>query len=192
LVQLGLGVLLSYALMIGLAYIDGDRLRKRGYRATAAWWMILAPVFFILRTVRVGVRGLAPMITYFVVSFLIAGLAAFASAAIPAYLASHPAGATSLSAAAPTTSDTAPVLPPLTSQQRAAELSPAGMQATILVTYAKQGTNLKAVKCAPLKNQREGTTTTCAAKQSDGATVTLIEQVTTADQFNAFKQTGTK
>jgi len=65
-VQSTVGGVLTIALLFGLAVLDGSRLYDRGFQKSASpAWILLLPVYFIVRAVRVGLGGVWPLITFF-------------------------------------------------------------------------------------------------------------------------------
>ena len=58
-------LLVIIAIEIWLARLDGRRLSSQNYRPTGPLWALLPPVYFIIRTVRVGVRGIAVLVLFF-------------------------------------------------------------------------------------------------------------------------------
>jgi hypothetical protein len=58
-------VLMIGLIELGLARLDGNRLEAQGYqRPSSAWALFLTPVYFIIRTVRVGGGGIVVMIVH--------------------------------------------------------------------------------------------------------------------------------
>jgi hypothetical protein len=179
---------IAILLVCALANLDAKRLAQRGYqRSTSPFWAILLPVFFILRTVRVGVRGLPAAIVAWLLCLII-GASVVLAVFLPLYLYSQQQAsqtqASAPAAAAPATE------PPLTPTERAAELTPTGMQNRIMSDFSKTGVDLTQVKCQPLPDSNDGSQTRCDIWISSGKFGTVVEQVAASDPYAPFHQVG--
>lgn len=184
-VRAGLTIAIALFLVCALANLDAKRLATRGYRrSTSPFWAILLPVFFILRTIRVGVRGLPAAIVAWLLCLII-GASVVLAVFLPLYLYSQQQAAQS-QASAPAAA--APVA--LSPAERASELTPAGMQNRVVADFSKTGVALTQVKCQPLPDANDGSQTRCDVWISSGKFGTVVEQVSASDPYTAFHQVG--
>ena len=78
-------LVVSLILLFGLALTDGKRLVANGYRPTSPGWVLLPLVYFILRTVRTGSRGVGMLVAFVLSQVLILAIAVlFVLATLPA------------------------------------------------------------------------------------------------------------
>ncbi|HEY4269838.1 MAG TPA: DUF2510 domain-containing protein [Galbitalea sp.] len=182
LAQDGIAIIGTFAILCGLAHVDGQRLEARGFRRTSALWALILPVYLILRVARVGPRALGPMLTYFAI--ILMAIAAAVAIPLVVYGTEHAANQTPASVTAPTT----PVA--LTSAERAAELTPTGMQNRVMSDFSKTGVDLTQVRCQPLPDSNDGSQTRCDIWISSGKFGTVVEQVAASDPYAPFHQVG--
>jgi hypothetical protein len=181
LVQAGLGVV-GFALTFLLARQDIRRLDERGYRAPSAWWVLLPFFYFVVRMVRVGVRGVGMVVAYLVSSVALVGLLYLALIGNPALLSvitpSLPADSTPIPA---------PVVT-LTPQERADILTPDGTEAELRLELAKTW-DVGTIDCVPFPSTGAGTTTTCVVVLDNVAYNAGLE-ITPDEPGSAFLVTG--
>ena len=176
LVQAGLSIV-GFAMTFLLARQDVRHLVERGYRAPSLWWVLLPLLYFVVRTVRVGVRGVAMVATYLLAFVALGGLLYVAFVSNPA-LRSVPADGSAI----PT-----PVVT-LSAQERANILTPDGTDAQLRLDLAKTW-DVGTVDCVPFPSTDAGTTTTCVV-ELDGVAYNAGLQITPDEPGTAFVLTG--
>lgn len=181
LVQGGLAIV-GFAMTFLLARQDIRHLTERGYRAPSLWWVILPFFYFIVRMVRVGVRGVAMVVTYLLSFIALTALLYFSFIGNPLLLNSLVPSIPADSSAIPTPVAT------LTAQERANLLTQDGVEAQLRVDLAATF-DVGAVDCVPFANLDEGTTTTCVVNL-DGVDYNAGLQVTPDEPATAFVVTG--
>ncbi|CAN5150122.1 hypothetical protein BH09ACT5_BH09ACT5_07770 [soil metagenome] len=181
LVQGGLSVV-GFVLTLLLARLDIRQLRARGYRAPSLWWVLLPFVYFLIRMVRVGVRGAGMTVTYLLASVALSGLVYLSVIGNPALLSV-------LSPSVP--AESTPIPSPETTlsvQERANILTEAGTEAQLRLDLAKTF-DVGDVDCVPFPSTAARTTTTCVVVL-DGAPYNAGLEVTPDDPGTAFVLTG--
>jgi|GEM_PF-6828129 len=181
LVQGGLSIV-GFAMTFLLARQDVRHLVERGYRAPSLWWVLLPFFYFVVRTVRVGARGAAMVVTYLLASVALGGLLYVAFVGNPALLASLTPSVPADSSAIPT-----PVVT-LSAQERANILTPDGTEAQLRLDLAKTF-DVGAVDCVQFPSTDAGTTTTCVV-ELDGVAYNAGLQITPDEPGTAFVLTG--
>jgi hypothetical protein len=71
------GVVIAWLAMVGLAVVDRNRLRERGFDRTASpvWILVFAPLaYLIARSVQMGRQSVAPLVTYLAILAALLGL----------------------------------------------------------------------------------------------------------------------
>ena len=178
LVQAGLA-LVGLGMTVLLARQDIRLLTERGYRAPSLGWVFLPFFYFVVRMVRVGMRGAAMVVTYLLSTVALVGLLYLAFIGNPALLTSLvPAD----SSAIPT-----PVVT-LSAQERANLLTDDGVEAQLRVDLAKTF-DVGSVACEPFLSLDAGTTTTCVVNL-DGTDYNAGLEVTPDEPSTAFVVTG--
>ena len=181
LVQAGLSIV-GFAMTFLLARQDIRHLVERGHRAPSPWWVLLPFFYFVVRMVRVGVRGAGMVVTYLLSFVALVGLLYLAfmgnSALLSALTPSLPAESTAI----PT-----PVVT-LSAQERANILTPDGTEAQLRLDLAKTW-DVGTVDCVPFPSTDAGVTTTCVA-QLDGVAYNVGLQITPDEPDSAFVNTG--
>ncbi len=181
LVQAGLAVV-GFAMTFLLARQDIRQLKDSGYRPPSLWWVLLPLLYFVVRMVRVGLRGAGMVVTYLLSAVALSGLLYFAFmgnfALLSAITPSVPANSTAI----PT-----PVVT-LTPQERATILTQAGTEAELRLELAKTW-EVGTVECVPFPSTDAGTTTTCVV-QLDGVSYNAGLEVTPDQPGAAFLLTG--
>ncbi len=181
LVQAGLAVV-GFAMTFLLARQDIRQLKDTGYRAPSLWWVLLPLIYFVVRMVRVGLRGAGMVVTYLLSAVALAGLLYFAFVGNPALLSAITPPVPADSTAIP-----APVAT-LSAQERATALTQAGMEAELRTELAKTW-EVGTVECVPFPSTEAGTTTTCVV-QLDGVDYNAGLEVTPDEPSAAFLLTG--
>jgi hypothetical protein len=156
-VQSTVGGVLTIALLFGLAVLDGSRLYDRGFQKSASpAWILLLPVYFIVRAVRVGLGGVWPLITFFLANV---GVALLVLLPILALYTSSP------TSTSPGTSHS------LTAAERAGELTPSGLTTKFKHDLELTGKTVQDITCVPFPDTNANTTTTCTV--TSGGTTTV-------------------
>jgi hypothetical protein len=181
LVQGGLSVV-GFAMTFLLARQDIRHLTQRGYRAPSAWLVLLPFVYFVVRMVRVGLRGVAMVVTYLLAFVALVGLLYVSFIGNPALLS-----VLTPSVPAETSAIPSPVAT-LSAQERTNILTQAGTEAQLRLDLAKTF-DVGAVDCVEFPSIEAGTTTTCVVVL-DGATYNAGLQVTPDEPDTAFVLTG--
>jgi hypothetical protein len=173
------GLVVGWGLMYGLAYLDGRRLEARGHSnpTSPAWVLLFSPIFFIIRTVRVGVGGLAPLLTNVAVGTVLVAAAIVALSADTTGFAG--------TNAAPTPAATI-ASGELTPAQRAADLTPKGLPVTLRTDLTQSGHTVTKVSCAPFPNTKANTTTTCRVTMDGQPATTMRLRVSPEQPRSAF------
>lgn len=157
-----------------LARMDVAALRLQRYQNPAsAWWVFLAILgYLIARAVKVGRRGIAPILVYLVM-FLGVVAVSVATALSPAVVPTP-----HITAVANTV--------PLTAAERVAQLTVAGSQTELMKQLNNNGgINVGTVTCKPFQSTDAASTTTCTA-QLDGIGFTITLLTSPDDLYNAF------
>ena len=146
-------ILVALGLTFGLARLDGARLAARGYDAPSPGWVLLPIVYFIVRTVRTGVRGLAMLLVFLIMQFGLVGSAALSLGPMAQQIV--------------TTGQTAKGVWPavLTQEQRDYLLTADGL--SVGVSHALGDVRLDAVSCAPFESLSAGSQTRCWVAAED-------------------------
>ncbi|CAN5183538.1 hypothetical protein BH11ACT5_BH11ACT5_01260 [soil metagenome] len=181
LVQAGLAVV-GLAMTFLLARQDIRQLKDNGYRPPSLWLVLLPLLYFVVRMVRVGVRGAGMVVTYLLSAVALSGLLYFALMGNLALLSAITPSVPANSTAIPT-----PVVT-LTAQERATILTQAGTEAELRLELAKTW-EVGSVKCVPFPSTDAGTTTTCVV-QLDGVSYNAGLEVTPDEPGAAFLLTG--
>ena len=181
LVQAGLAVV-GFAMTFLLARQDVRQLKETGYRAPSLWWVLLPLLYFVVRMVRVGLRGLGMVVTYLLSAVALVGLLYMAFIGNPALLSAITPPVPADSTAIPT-----PVVT-LTAQERATILTQAGTEAELRLELAKTW-EVGTIACVPFPSTDAGTTTTCVV-QLDGVSYNAGLEVTPDEPGAAFLLTG--
>jgi hypothetical protein len=152
-------VAMAIVLTFGLVKVDTMRLRDNGYEPPTAWLFLLPLVYFIVRTGRVGRRGIGMLLAYLAPQVLALGLIAWGAS----YLAAHPElDPFGLDVPSQVLSE-----PALTAQERADLLTDEGTETQLradLTAVWDVGT----VDCEPFPAEPADATTTCVV-ELDGA-----------------------
>jgi hypothetical protein len=149
-------VLIFIALSLGLAAWDRSQLLQRGYHSSPPAVLAVIPPFHVLaRLISVGARGL---IVAFVALLVQTAVAIALSTVLGAVLAS-------IGAAAPA-AEANGMVPPFTTAQRAALLTPNGMAAKILFDSQNSSPNYSSVECQPLPSTTPGSVTSCTGEST--------------------------
>ncbi|MCU1410267.1 MAG: hypothetical protein JWR04_974 [Rhodoglobus sp.] len=181
LVQAGLAMV-GFAMTFLLARQDIRQLKDSGYRPPSLWWVLLPLLYFVVRMVRVGLRGAGMVVTYLISAVALSGLLYFALMGNLALLSAITPSVPADSTAIPT-----PVIT-LTAQERATSLTQAGTEAELRLELAKTW-EVGTVECVPFPSTDAGTTTTCVV-QLDGVSYNAGLEVTPDQPGAAFLLTG--
>jgi len=180
LVQGGL-LLVAFGMTFLLARQDTSNLRRAGYRAPSTWWVLLPFGYFFVRLLRVGMRGMGMLVTYFLSVVAFSGLV-FA-------LVGHPGLFTTLTPSIPAETSSVPTpVATLSAQERANLLTADGIEAKLRLDLASTW-DVGAVDCVPFASLDPGVTTTCVVVL-DGETYNAGLQVTPDEPDEAFVLTG--
>jgi hypothetical protein len=187
-VRAGLTIAIALFLVCALANLDAKRLATRGYRrSTSPFWAILLPVFFILRTIRVGVRGLPAAIVAWLLCLII-GASVVLAVFLPLYLYSQQQAAQSNQAAGTGTTSS---LAPISSSERAYELTPTGMAARLTHDISMNGKGtVPPIACKPLPSTAAGAMTSCQFQNTSLKNSTFWVVVTPESPTTAFQTTA--
>lgn len=185
------GGVVRYALLIGpvaahlyLAKRDGQALRDANLPSTPWGWILLPLVYFIIRTVRVGKNGLLPLFAWLACQLVLVLVAL--SVLVPVFLAWRETTETPVY-----DPDSAiPAAVPLTPEQRAEMLTPAGMGEKLLLDFHNGGVDdITYADCVPATSFEAGTEVLCATDLG-GAPLTLVVTIQD-DPYIPFYVTGT-
>jgi hypothetical protein len=182
LVQAGLGIV-GFAMTFLLARQDVRHLTQRGYRAPSLWWVLLPFFYFVVRMVRVGVRGVAMVITYLLSAVAVVALLYLAFVGNPALLATLAPSVPAETSAIPT-----PVTA-LSAQERASILTEDGTEAQLRLELSETWTDIGSVDCVGFTSNEPGTTTTCVV-ELDGVPYSAGLEITPDEPGAAFLLTG--
>jgi hypothetical protein len=174
-----LGPIIVYLI---LARIDRQALLSNGHpRVAPTALAIVPPLFLGIRVARVGIAGLAPLVTWLVLQGVVA---VFLVALAPSTFAALTASNSSDSSAQPTA--TASVTPHvLSADERAQQLTQAGMAATLTSDFASQGITFTSVACPPIPAAGDGVEVTCVGTM-DSTTLNIVVSIDSADPTAAF------
>jgi hypothetical protein len=140
-------------LSLVLAFADRGVLRARGFDRTAPTVLAIVPVLYLLvRAIRVGVAGVAPLFTWLLLQ---AAAYFFILVQLPAVFALVPL--TPLAEPAPV----AVVSGPITEAQRAAELTPSGMATELTRQTLAKNLRFTSISCPTIPVTLDGTAVTC-------------------------------
>jgi len=183
------GGVIRYAVLIGplAAYFyfakrDAAALRDAGHRPVGWGWILLPLVYFILRTVRAGKETLAPLLTTLALQLLLMVLSL--AVLIPVYL--HERAEQNRDTYG---TDTAQTLTPLTPDERAYQLTAAGMSERLLSDLTAGGTDVTYANCAEPTSLAVGTEVLCATDLS-GASTVIVVTIQPDDPYVPFYVTG--
>jgi len=181
LVQAGL-LVVAFAMTFLLARQDVRLLAERGYRTPSVWWVLFPFAYFFVRLLRVGMRGMGMLVTYFLSAVALVGLLYLAFVGNPALFSSLGPSVPAESTPIPTPVAT------LSDQERANLLTPDGIEAKLRIDLA--GTwDVGTVDCVPFPSTDPGTTTTCVVVLDD-VSYNAGLQVTPEEPGVAFVLTG--
>jgi hypothetical protein len=161
-----------------LAAIDRSRLVANGHTTAPSALLALVPPLYIgIRAARLGLGAVIPAVVW----LLLQAAVILALVSVFPTLASQLTGSYSATPAA----IVRPTATVLTSAQRTAQLTPAGMAAKITSDFAAKKITFTEVTCPVIPNIFDGAQTVCVAKLT-GGTENLNVSVTTTDPHSAF------
>ena len=181
LVQAGL-LVVAFAMTFLLARQDVRLLTERGYRTPSVWWVLLPFAYFFVRLLRVGLRGMGMLVTYFLSAVALVGLLYLAFVGNPALFSTFGPSVQAESTPIPTPVAT------LSDQERANLLTPDGIEAKLRIDLASTW-DVGTVDCVPFPSTDPGTTTTCVVVL-DNVSYNAGLQVTPDEPDVAFVLTG--
>ena len=188
------GGVVRYALLIGplaayffLAKKDGATLRDRGYASVGWGWILLPLVYFVLRTVRTGRGGLAPLFTW--VGLQVLFLMVASAVAIPIFLQWRAQENPEVYGSGSSEYVDGPG-PMLTPEQHAYQLTAEGMSARLLSDFQQAGPDsMTYAQCAEPTSLVQGTEVLCST-DLNGAPVVIRVELQPDDPYTPFYVTG--
>ena len=170
-------LLLAVLLMFGLARHDGILLKQRGYdRPPSAGWVFLPLVYFILRTVRVGRRGVPMLVVWSALqTLLVVSFVWLFSIALSLVTQLNPTEQP-VEQTAPIESSEIEQGTALSEDERAYMLTPPGIEDSLRFYFAQE-MEVQSIDCDPFTTTAAGSTTTCLVV-GDGAGYEVILRVT--------------
>ena len=164
-----------------LAVIDRKLLRDNDHHTVAfPGWAVIPPLYLVVRWLRVGALGVLPLITWVLMQSLV----------VAALLTQLPGVFALAATEGPAASPSAVVDAPISADQRAYELTPAGMAAQITTFFAADHKSLDKVVCPPAASTEDGSQVTCAAQLASVniALVVLIDSTNPTSAFTIINQ----
>ncbi|MCU1421771.1 MAG: hypothetical protein JWN36_1422, partial [Microbacteriaceae bacterium] len=172
-----LGPIVFYIL---LAAVDLSILKRNGHVNLPSVLLAIIPLLYLgIRSARLGVRTLPPLIVWVVLQ----------AGAVIALMFVFPTIYSQLTSASdPTSTVVAPAVATqsLTTAQRAAELTPSGMAGEITKELGAKGVTLKSVTCPPLQSTQDAVTVTCVGSVDDGTSLNIVVAVDSNNKTSAF------
>jgi hypothetical protein len=173
-----LGPIVFYIL---LAQVDLTILKRNGHVNLPSVLLAIIPLLYLgIRSARLGVRTLPPLVVWVVLQAgaVIALMFVFPTIYSQLTSATDPNASTVVAPAAATQ--------PLTTSQRASELTPSGMAGEITKELAAKGVTLKSVTCPPLQSTQDAVTVTCVGAVDDGTSLNIVVAVDSNNTSSAF------
>ncbi|MES2092562.1 MAG: DUF2510 domain-containing protein [Actinomycetota bacterium] len=146
---------LGAPLVLSLVFAFADRrvLGARGFQRTAPAILGFVPfVYLLVRAIRVGPAGIAPLLTWLLLQ---AAAFSFILVQVPVVFALVPLAAPAGSAHLAVASG------PITAAQRSAELTPSGMAAELTRQTLTKNLRFASITCPPIPVTVDGTTVSC-------------------------------
>lgn len=183
-VQLGsLAVIVLFTLL--LAHWDGKRLRAKGYRAVGVGWALLPLIYFIIRVVRTGPRGIGMLVTWVVLLAMTVGAALVVGEQQHLFDRLGQVAAPQTSAASSPLVTQLPAPHVLSDDERAQALSPGVFQQAVLDAITTSGHEAGDILCEPFTTTSTGTFAGCNVV-IDGQPYSMILRETPEDPEYAF------
>ena len=155
----------SVAVSLYCGYNDAKVLKDRGFRPPGWGWALIPLVYFIIRAVRVGRGSLGPLLAWVAIQAVFTVIIVM-SVLMPLYLSVR--------------GDQ-----PLTTTERAALLTPAGMAEAVAADLRANDHDVTSIVCPQLETTLAGAQVTCQA-ETPTSTLYVIVETTPSDAHRAY------